>query len=198
MIDLITNKDIEVIKDIENCILKLENKLHVDIRLNDTTGNIKMNEGYQIDFSKLKSDNVFIHKGVFSTFDTDIFNVLETYKIINETNLPGVIDSYRRNLTDILSNHHLNLSLNSIEKVNNKLEKIDHIKKSIKRLENNIHFLQMYAMTETRHPSIINTKDENTQKEQYKTFYRPQIDIKLEEIEYLKCCIKESQVHLAN
>ncbi|WP_159315220.1 hypothetical protein [Mammaliicoccus sciuri] len=187
-----------MIKDIENCILKLENKLHVDIRLNDTTGNIKMNEGYQIDFSKLKSDNVFIHKGVFSTFDTDIFNVLETYKIINETNLPGVIDSYRRNLTDILSNHHLNLSLNSIEKVNNKLEKIDHIKKSIKRLENNIHFLQMYAMTETRHPSIINTKDENTQKEQYKTFYRPQIDIKLEEIEYLKCCIKESQVHLAN
>ena len=198
MIDLITKKDIDYLEEIEVKIKRIKKGYQIDIRLNDSTNKIVMPEGYQIDFSNIENDTFGFYKGQFSTYKLNIFNLLESYRIIKETNLLELAENYRKNLSEILSNQHLNLSLNSLEKITTKLNTIDKIKSHIKSIENNIDIVQLYAMTETEHPLVRTTQSKNQQKEEYENIIEPKINQKLKEIDHLIKTLENSQKKLSN
>lgn len=187
MLDLISGKHIENIEYIKK-------------QLNDvkygTTLQIGIGEkkpAYQIDLQNIESNNSMHHKKVYHTHSLDTYCALESFKRIKENNTKQVIKNYKDEITKILSNQHLNINLESLDKINNKLSILSKLLEKLKTIDNFIEIIELSARKEMNDPNIIKTKGETDKVER---FNLGRIKAKLEDIEEILNYLEESQQKL--
>lgn len=182
MIDLISGKHIDNIE-------------HIKKQLNDvkvgTTMQIGLNgvkPAYQIDLNEIDSHNIMHTKKVYYTRSFDKYHILESFKRIKENNTTQIIKEYKDEITKILSNQHLNLNLNSLDKINNKINNLSELLQKLKALDLFIELVEHSADVEMNDPRII--KSEKTNENKSNKFLEDRITDKIEEldsiIEYLE------------
>ncbi len=126
MIDLITNNHRQNIKDMLSDIDECGCIVIEPIRDDGTTM-------HKIEF---KEDSAPIKN--FTTYETpfyDSYVVFLKYNYLKGNNIREIIDSYDVEIKNLVSNHHLNLNNNSLDKINKKLMILKYLKEKISELD---------------------------------------------------------------
>jgi hypothetical protein len=127
LIDLITEKYREDISKIINKIYEIEYGDKMKINFDNTEYK------YQIIFEDLKPP--FPGVETIETEFEDVYIIIETYKNLNDPFIQETIENYLKEIKKIISSQHLNLDLNSLEKINKRLKNLNKIIKNIKMFD---------------------------------------------------------------
>ncbi|MGX5791812.1 hypothetical protein ACWKSJ_12375 [Staphylococcus equorum] len=133
MLDLISEKYINKIDFIEKNLLDVKQSYAIKMGINDESLT------YQINLEEIESSNQMHVKETFHTYSFDTYCILESFKLIKENCITEQISKYKDELTKILSNQHINLQLNSLEKINNKLNILSELLGSLEEIDNFIN-----------------------------------------------------------
>ena len=110
MLDLISEKYIGKIEFLENKLIDIKQGFAIKIGLDEEQ------QTYQINLKDIESSNQMHFKEIFHTNSFDKYFILESFKLIKESYIINHINKFKDELTKILSNQHINLQLNSLEK----------------------------------------------------------------------------------
>ncbi|RRI62709.1 hypothetical protein EIM10_30595 [Pseudomonas aeruginosa] len=180
MLDLISQKHIENIrKELENA----KTGIHVMIGINDRKPT------YQINLENVDSTNSMHMKKIYNTYSSDTHSILNSFKIIKENNTEKILEEYKDELTTILSNQHINLNLDSLNKINNKINILTSSLNNVKQMDELINIIEISADEELNDSSYIKEKDR-------KAWYTREKEKKLNKLEDIKKDLKKSEQFL--
>ncbi|WP_239775168.1 hypothetical protein [Mammaliicoccus sp. N-M50] len=188
MIDLISGKHIDNIEHIKNQLNDVKVGTTLQIGLNG------VKPAYQIDLNDIDSHNIMHTKKVYYTRSFDKYHILESFKRIKENNTTQIIKEYKDEITKILSNQHLNLNLNSLDKINNKINNLSELLQKLKALDRFIELVEHSADVEMNDPRVIKSEKANENKSN--DFLKDRIKDKIEELDSIMECLEKIQKKL--
>lgn len=193
MLDLISEKHIENIKNIREKLENAKTGIHIMTGTNDNKPT------YQIDLENVDSTNSMHRKKVYNTYSSDIYTVLNSFKIIKENNTEKILEEYKDELTTVLSNQHINLNLDSLNKINNKINTLTSSLDKVKQMDELINIIEISADEEVNDPSYIKpkeTKETKKKEKDRKAWYAQEKEKKLNKLEDIKKELKKSEQFL--
>ncbi|WP_317608883.1 hypothetical protein [Staphylococcus epidermidis] len=161
MLDLISETYIKNIKNIREKLKNIDNGINIKIGVNNKKPT------YQINLENIDSTNKFHVKRIIHTHSHDVYVVLESFKIIKEGNAEKILAEYKSKLTTVLINQHINLNLNSLSKINNKINTLTSSLNKVKQIDEYIHLVESKAHNEINTPIPI-LQEETEEKEKAK------------------------------
>lgn len=177
MIDLITNSHRQNIKD----ILKIIDDFGGIVSAPVNGGGIAMHKiEFKEDIAPIK------HFTTYKTPFYDSYVVFSKYNYIKGGTIKEIIDSYDDEIKNLVSNHHLNLNNDSLDKITQKLMNLKILKEKISELD-----LESYMRFEASNKYKI--YDDSSFEEEHNK-YIAKINRKLDEIYNL---IKDAQESIA-
>lgn len=190
MIDLISGKHIDNIEHIKKQLNDVKIGTTLQIGLNG------VKPAYQIDLNDIDSHNIMHTKKVYYTRSFDKYHILESFKRIKENNTTQIIKEYKDEITKILSNQHLNMNLESLDKINNKINTLSKLLKKLEMIDKYIEIIEISAQEEMNDPNIIQTEKTEKEKNDIEEFNSRIIKKKLEETQEIINYLEKSRKKL--
>lgn len=177
MLDLISEKYFGKIEFLENKLIDIKQGFAIKIGLDEEQ------QTYQINLKDIESGNQMHFKEIFHTNSFDKYFILENFKLIKEIYIINQINKFKDELTKILSNQHINLQLNSLEKINDKLNVLSELLDELEEIDKFINIVEISVMREVKHPNFITSKSGKDEDENIQDFENKIISKKVKEIE---------------
>ncbi|MGW7807945.1 hypothetical protein ACWESC_10595 [Staphylococcus xylosus] len=190
MLDLISEKYIGKIEFLENKLIDIKQEFAIKIGLDEEQ------QTYRINLKDIESSNQMHFKEIFHTNSFDKYFILENFKLIKESYIINHINKFKDELTKILSNKHINLQLNSLEKINNKLNVLSELLDELEEIDKFINIVEISVMREFNHPNFITSKSGKDEDENIQDFENKIISKKVKEIEKITQILSKSKQKL--
>ncbi|MCH4379948.1 hypothetical protein [Staphylococcus haemolyticus] len=187
MLDLISEKHIENIKNIRKELENAKGSIHIMIGVNNNK------QTYQIDLKNIDSTNTMHIKKIYNTYSSDTYSILNSFKIIKENNTEKILEDYKDELTTVLSNQHINLNLKSLNKINSKINTLTSSLNNVKQMDDLINIIEASADEEINDPSYEKKEKIKEQEKGRKEWYGQEKEKKLNKLEDIKSDLKKAE-----
>ncbi|MCT6558713.1 MULTISPECIES: hypothetical protein [Staphylococcus] len=132
---------------------------------------------------KVQNEKTLIMLDLISEKYIGKIEFLENFKLIKEIYIINQINKFKDELTKILSNQHINLQLNFLEKINDKLNVLSELLDELEEIDKFINIVEISVMREAKHPNFITSKSGKDEDENIQDFENKIISKKVKEIE---------------